>query len=65
MVFCHEFCSRRVYAFFVLFFGAKNALVLIFTLLECLWSASSRQVLIQCKYFSMNHPLEYVCRAAI
>ena len=35
-MFCREFYSRRVYAFFVLFFWAKSALVLIFTLLECL-----------------------------
>ena len=35
-VFCREFYSRRVYAFFVLFFWAKSAFVLIFTLLECL-----------------------------
>ena len=35
-VFCREFYSRLVYMFFVLFFWAKSALVLIFTLLECL-----------------------------
>ena len=36
MVFCREFYSRWVYAFFVLFFLARSALVLIFTLFACL-----------------------------
>ena len=40
-MFCREFYSRRVYAFIVLFFWAKSALVLIFTLLECLFQLAA------------------------
>ena len=51
-VFCREFYSRRAYAFFVLFLGAKSALVLIFTLLECLWWSLAGNMFAMCVFLN-------------